>query len=88
MQMLFGVVIGGMYSLAGAVVGGVFLEFFPAVTASLGKGLSALLYAVLLIAAIVAMPEGVAGALKRLFTYLPRLTREVPPKGAEGESRR
>ena len=68
MQMLFGVVIGGMYSLTGAIVGGLFLEFFPAVTASLGKGLSALLYAVLLIAAIVAMPDGVAGALKRLAT--------------------
>jgi branched-chain amino acid transport system permease protein len=87
-QMLFGLVIGGMHSPGGAILGGLFLQFFPDVTAGLGKGLSALLYAVLLIAAIVAMPEGVAGALKRLFTYLPRLTREVPPKGAEGESRR
>jgi branched-chain amino acid transport system permease protein len=85
-QMLFGLVIGGMHSPGGAILGGLFLQFFPDVTAGLGKGLSALLYAVLLIAAIVAMPEGVAGALKRLFTYLPRLTREVPPKGAEGES--
>jgi len=66
MQMLFGVVVGGMYSVAGAVVGGVFLELFPDVVARLGKGLSSLLYAVLLIAAIVAMPEGVVGALKRL----------------------
>ena len=70
MQMLFGVVIGGMYSLAGPIVGGVFLEFFPAVTASLGNGSSALLYAVLLIAAIVAMPDGVAGTLQRLATRL------------------
>lgn len=67
-QMLFGAVIGGLYSLAGPLVGGVFLEFFPGITASLGKGLSALLYAVLLIAAIVAMPDGVAGAIKRLAT--------------------
>jgi branched-chain amino acid transport system permease protein len=66
MQMLFGAVIGGLYSLAGPLAGGVFLEFFPGITASLGKGLSALLYAVLLIAAIVAMPDGVAGAMKRL----------------------
>jgi branched-chain amino acid transport system permease protein len=66
MQMLFGAVIGGLYSLAGPLVGGVFLEFFPGVTASLGKGLSALLYAVLLIGAIVVMPDGLAGALRRL----------------------
>ena len=65
MQMLFGSVIGGMYSLAGPFLGGLFLEFFPAVTASIGKGLSSLLYAVLLIAAIVAMPDGLAGALAR-----------------------
>ena len=48
--MLFGLVIGGMHSLAGAILGGLFLQFFPDVTAGLGKGFSALLYAVLLIA--------------------------------------
>ena len=62
-QMLFGLVIGGMHSPGGAILGGLFLQFFPDVTAGLGKGLSALLYAVLLIAAIVAMPDGMAGAL-------------------------
>ena len=67
MQMLFGVVIGGMYSLAGPIAGGVFLEFFPGITASLGTGFSALLYAVLLIAA---MPDGLAGGLKRLASRL------------------
>ena len=68
--MLFGLVIGGMQSLAGAILGGLFLQFFPDVTAGLGKGLSVLLYAVLLIAATVAMPEGVAGALKKLKSLL------------------
>jgi branched-chain amino acid transport system permease protein len=70
MQMLFGAVVGGMYSLAGAIVGGVFLEFFPDLVARFGKGLSALLYALLLIGAIVAMPDGVAGALGRLSRRL------------------
>ncbi len=65
-QMLFGLVIGGMHSLAGAIVGGLFLQFFPDVTASLGKGLSALLYAALLVAAMVLMPQGIVGALRRL----------------------
>ena len=65
-QMLFGLVIGGMNSVAGAIVGGLFLQFFPDVTAGLGKGLSALLYAVLLVAAMVVMPGGIAGALARL----------------------
>jgi branched-chain amino acid transport system permease protein len=69
-QMLFGLVIGGMHSPGGAILGGLFLQFFPDVTAGLGKGLSALLYSVLLIAAIVAMPEGIAGALRRLRSFL------------------
>jgi branched-chain amino acid transport system permease protein len=66
--MLFGLVVGGMNSIAGAVIGGLFLQFFPDVVAPLGKGLSALLYAVLLIAAIVAMPNGVAGTLFRFLS--------------------
>ena len=64
-QMLFGLVVGGMNSIAGALIGGVMLEFLPGLVAGLGMGLSALLYAVLLIAAIVAMPNGIAGLLKR-----------------------
>jgi len=64
-QMLFGLVIGGMNSVAGAIIGGLVLEFLPGIVAGLGKGLSALLYAVLMIAAIVAMPTGIAGFLLR-----------------------
>jgi branched-chain amino acid transport system permease protein len=85
-QMLFGLVIGGMHSPGGAVLGGLILQFLPDFTAGLGKGLSGLLYAVLLMGAIVAMPEGLAGMMNRLSARLPRLTGEVPPKGAEGES--
>lgn len=72
-QMLFGLVIGGMNSIAGAIVGGLFLEFFPGLVASLGKGLSAVLFAVLLIAGMVAMPDGVAGTLPRLAARMRRL---------------
>ena len=64
-QMLFGLVVGGMNSIAGALIGGVMLEFLPGLIADLGKGLSALLFAVLMIAAIVAMPNGIAGLVSR-----------------------
>jgi branched-chain amino acid transport system permease protein len=66
-QMLFGLVVGGMHSIAGAIIGGVVLEFLPGIVAGLGKGLSALLYALLLIGAVVAMPNGIAGAIMRLL---------------------
>jgi len=71
-QMLFGLVVGGMNSIAGALIGGVMLEFLPGLIAGLGKGLSALLYAVLLIVAIVAMPNGIAGQLARVDKYVRR----------------
>ncbi len=64
-QMLFGLVIGGNEFAGRRADRRLFLEFFPSLVASLGKGLSALLYAVLLIVAIVAMPTGIAGALQR-----------------------
>jgi branched-chain amino acid transport system permease protein len=81
-QMLFGLVIGGMQSLGGAIIGGLFLQFFPDVTAGLGKGLSALLYGVLLIAAIVAMPKGIAGFVEGLVTRR-RLSRPWRPTGEQ-----
>jgi len=70
-QMLFGLVLGGMNSLAGPVIGGIVLEYLPGLIADFGKGLSALLYAVLLIAIIVAMPTGIAGAFSKIIHLSP-----------------
>ena len=77
-QMLFGLVIGGLQAPAGAIVGGLFLQFFPDLTAGLGRGFSGLLYAVLLIAAILAMPRGVAGALGDAFARWRRPAAQLP----------
>lgn len=79
-QMLFGLVIGGMYSPGGAVLGGLILQFLPDATAGFGKGLSALLYAVLLMGAVVAMPEGLAGMMQRLSLWVRnrRLSTQAP----------
>jgi branched-chain amino acid transport system permease protein len=76
-QMLFGLVIGGMHSPGGAVLGGLVLQFLPDLTAGLGKGLSGLLYAVLLMGAIVALPEGLAGLFTRLMSSGPRASRSL-----------
>lgn len=74
-QMLFGLVIGGMHSPGGAVLGGLVLQFLPDLTAGLGKGLSGLLYAVLLMGAVVVVPEGLAGMLQRFISSVPRASR-------------
>ncbi len=66
MQFLIGLVVGGMFAVPGAVFGGLFLQFFPDLTADIGKRLSMPLFGVLLVLAIVAMPTGIAGAIGRL----------------------
>lgn len=65
LQFLIGLVIGGLNAIAGALIGGLFLQFFPDLTAWLGKGLSLPLFGVLLIVAAMLMPEGLAGLLRR-----------------------
>ena len=76
-QMLFGLVIGGMHSPGGAVLGGLILQFLPDFTAGLGKGLSGLLYAVLLMGTMVLLPEGLAGLFANLLSSGPRASRPL-----------
>ncbi len=72
MQFLIGLVIGGMYAVPGAVIGGLFMQFFPDLTADIGKRLSMPLFGGLLVLAIVLMPTGIAGLLSRLKEKLGR----------------
>jgi branched-chain amino acid transport system permease protein len=60
-QFLIGLVIGGINTVAGAVIGGLFLQFFPDLTAAIGKRLSLPLFGVLLILVVMLMPNGLAG---------------------------
>lgn len=69
-QFLIGLVIGGVNTIAGAVIGGLFLQFFPDLTAAIGKRLSLPLFGVLLILAVILMPNGLAGMLGSLWRKL------------------
>lgn len=60
-QFLIGLVIGGINTIAGAVIGGLFLQFFPDLTAAIGQRLSLPLFGVLLILIVLLMPNGLAG---------------------------
>lgn len=73
-EFLIGLVIGGINSIGGAAIGGLFLQFFPDLTAQLGRDLSMPLYGALLILAVLAMPTGLAGAIARLATLFSRRT--------------
>ncbi|QQS14693.1 MAG: branched-chain amino acid ABC transporter permease [Rhodospirillales bacterium] len=71
-QFLMGMVVGGMHSIYGAVIGGLFLQFMPDLAAVVGRGQSHILLAALLVATIVLMPDGLAGLAARAAGALRR----------------
>ncbi len=62
-----GLVIGGVASIPGTLVGGFFVLFVPNIAESVSKGLAGAVYGVILLLVIYLMPTGFAG-LMRLIT--------------------
>jgi branched-chain amino acid transport system permease protein len=63
--LFLGLVVGGVGSIWGALVGGLFILFVPNVAERLSKDLAGAMYGVILLAVIYAMPSGVAGLARR-----------------------
>jgi branched-chain amino acid transport system permease protein len=66
--LLVGVVVSGLGSLTGLVVGAVFIEFMPLWTQSISKkpGAPAVIYGAILILVVLALPGGAAGLIARM----------------------
>jgi branched-chain amino acid transport system permease protein len=62
-----GLVVGGVTSLTGTIIGGFFVLFVPNIAESFSKGLAGAVYGVILLIVIYLMPTGAAG-LGRLVT--------------------
>jgi branched-chain amino acid transport system permease protein len=60
-----GLVVGGTQSALGAVIGAAFVQFVPNIAEQISKSAPGVLYGVLLVAALYAMPAGAAGVLGR-----------------------
>lgn len=67
-----GLVIGGVGSIFGAVIGGLFLVFVPNIAEEISKGLAGAAYGVILILVIYVMPLGAAGLIKLLAVKFAR----------------
>jgi branched-chain amino acid transport system permease protein len=63
-----GLVVGGTASLPGAVIGAAFVQFVPNIAEQVNKSAPGVIYGVLLVAALYFMPDGAAGALRRVLT--------------------
>jgi branched-chain amino acid transport system permease protein len=66
--LLVGVVVSGLGSLTGLIIGAVFIQFMPLWAQSISKqpGAPAVVYGVILILLVLALPGGASGLLMRL----------------------
>src|SRR5579872_3764488 len=84
-----GLVVGGVPSIAGAIFGGVFIEFVPNLAESVSKAAPGAVYGVILIAVMFLMPSGAAGFISSLFTRFRRGTKSAlvaSPSGGEADA--
>ena len=70
---LVGLVIGGVGSIAGCLVGGLFVLFVPNIAESISTGLAGAIYGVILLIVIFVMPAGTAGFVRLLAARFSRL---------------
>ena len=67
-SLLVGLVVGGVGSIGGSIVGGLFVLFVPNLAEHLSKGLAGAIYGVILLLVIYVMPSGAAGFARLLWT--------------------
>ncbi len=75
---LVGLVIGGIGSIPGCLIAGLFVLFVPNIAESISTGLAGAVYGVILLIVIFVMPTGTAGFARLV---LARLSRSPKPEG-------
>jgi branched-chain amino acid transport system permease protein len=65
-------VVGGVGSIPGTVVAGLFVLFVPNVAEQISRGLAQAVYGVILIAVIFVMPSGAAGFVRMIVRRIAR----------------
>jgi branched-chain amino acid transport system permease protein len=71
--LLTGVVVGGLGSLSGVVVGALFIQFLPIYAQRVSQQAPSVIYGLILIAVMFLLPTGAAGLMRRLLAPLTRL---------------
>jgi branched-chain amino acid transport system permease protein len=75
-----GLVVGGVSSIGGTLIGAAFIEFVPNLADKVSKAAPGAVYGVILIAAMFLMPAGAGGLMSSLWRRL--ITRHPQPKAA------
>jgi branched-chain amino acid transport system permease protein len=75
---LVGIVVGGLASITGAILGAFFIQFVPNWAQDISKAAPWAIYGIFLIAFMYLMPRGIAGALRLAWRRLGRATGTRP----------
>jgi len=78
--LLIGAVLGGLGTIWGAVIGGLVVEFLPLWAQTINTAASSLVYGISLIVVMIAMPGGIAGAVRRVAQIIIRPQPEGQPE--------
>ena len=70
--LLVGLVIGGVGSIPGSLVGGVFVMFVPNVAEAVSAGLAGAIYGIIMLLVIFVMPSGAAGFARLALAWVIR----------------
>ncbi len=71
-----GLLVGGVASIGGAILGGAFIEFVPNIAESISKAAPGAIYGIILIAVMFLMPSGAAGFIRSMTNRFFRLGRK------------
>ena len=70
-----GLVVGGVASISGTLIGGLFVLYVPNIAEHVSKGLAGAVYGVILLLVIYLMPTGFAGLMRLITTKMMRPVR-------------
>ncbi len=86
-SLLVGLVVGGVGSIPGALVGGLFVLFVPNLAEHVSKGLAGAAYGAILLLLIYVMPTGAAGFARLIGGRIARLRQATPSSTSPTQGR-
>lgn len=69
-------VVGGINTIWGAIIAGIFLQYVPSFASDISQALSGAIYGGILIICVIVMPKGILGSLPRLIANFQTIRRE------------
>lgn len=85
-QLLTGIVIGGLGTVAGALIGGLFAVFLPNLATNISDSAPGVIYGVIIILVMILAPGGVLGLASQAFNRIRSGNGGDSPGGGDGET--